>query len=74
MKNLKNLAILETALFEMIFEMFSKSFGNMELREICLEIEIWEGGSLRINEHTREVWLSGDNGTEEISRFTKNFF
>ena len=39
---------------------------NEQLREVFLDIEFWEGGSVQIEDEDT-IWLSGDNGRSQQS-------
>ena len=64
---------MENAILELLLEMFNAETGNDELQQILFDIEIWEGGSVR-RESNGDIWVTADNGTEEISKFFTNLF
>jgi hypothetical protein len=64
---------IDKAILELLLEMFHANTGNAELQQILLDIEIWEGGSVR-REASGDIWVTADNGAEEISRFLINLF
>ena len=47
-----------------------ESEKDSELKDILLEVELWEGGSVDEKENG-EIWVSGDNGVREISKLLK---
>ena len=47
-----------------------ESDKDSELKNVLLEVELWEGGSVDEKENG-EVWVSGDNGVKEISKLLK---
>ena len=48
-----------------------ESEKDSELKDVLLEVELWEAGRVDVNENG-EVWVSGDNGVKEITNLVKN--